>query len=222
MAIDSVNLNNKLAGLGIQVEYRWVPSHEGVEGNEKADEAAKAAAINKDGEALRLREKFKGWSMARVQRTVTEAKWKETEEWWKAKFNSKRKRYKLNKKRRMHRLLGEAKKKIAGRYFQLKVGHALTGVYLERIKKKEGPECLWCGHKRQTTEHLFKWCPKWRKQQDNLWRRLRKKCKWKDKTKIEMGQVFENDDAVKAVLKFLKEMEVGNCSGIREGVGVEG
>jgi len=65
--------------------------------------------------------------MARVQRTVTEAKWTDTEAWWKAKFNSKKMVYRMNKKRRMHVLLGKAKKKIAGRYFQLKVGHALTG-----------------------------------------------------------------------------------------------
>jgi ribonuclease HI len=81
MAMDSVNINNKLVGLGVQVEYRWVPSHEGVERNEKADEEAKAAAKNEDGEDLRLREKFRGWSMARVQRKVTEAKETVTEAW---------------------------------------------------------------------------------------------------------------------------------------------
>jgi hypothetical protein len=66
----------------------------------------------------------------------------------------------LNKKRRMHELLGEAKKRIAGRYLQLKVGHALTGVYLERIKKNESQKCGWCGHRQQTRDHLFKWCKK--------------------------------------------------------------
>ncbi|KAF8542555.1 hypothetical protein BDD12DRAFT_876209 [Trichophaea hybrida] len=136
-------------------------------------------------------------SHARVQRKVTEAKWKETDAWWKAKFNS--------------------NEKIAGRYFQLKVGHVLTGVYLERIKKNESPECWWCGHKRQTREHLFKRCPKWRKQQDELERRFRKKCKWKDRAKVEMAQVFDSEDAVKSVLKFLKGTDVGNCSGEREG-----
>jgi ribonuclease HI len=73
MAINSVNLNNKLAGLVIQVEYRWVPFHKGIEGNEKGYEAAKATAMIEDGEVLEFREKFKGWSMARVQREVTEA-----------------------------------------------------------------------------------------------------------------------------------------------------
>jgi uncharacterized protein (DUF2132 family) len=37
-----------------------------------------------------------------------------------------------------------------------------------------------------------------------------------------MEQVFEKDESVKAVLKFLKETEVGKCSGVREGVESEG
>jgi ribonuclease HI len=47
-------LNNKLAGMGILVEYRWMPLHEGVEGNEKADKQAKAATQNKSGGAKEL------------------------------------------------------------------------------------------------------------------------------------------------------------------------
>jgi ribonuclease HI len=91
MAIDSVNLNNQLAGHRIQVEYRWVLSHKGVEGNERADEAAKAAAKNEDGEALRRREKFRGSSMARVQRNIRKAKRTVTEASWKAKFDNSKK-----------------------------------------------------------------------------------------------------------------------------------
>jgi hypothetical protein len=75
-----------------------------------------------------------------------EAKWSETEKWWKAKFNGKKGKYRLNKKRRMSKLLGKTKKSIGGRFLQLKVGHMLTGVYLEHIKKKESKECWWCRH----------------------------------------------------------------------------
>ncbi|KAF8534702.1 hypothetical protein BDD12DRAFT_895343 [Trichophaea hybrida] len=88
----------------------------------------------------------------------------------------------------------------------------LTGVYLERIKKSKSQECWWCGHKRQTRDHLFKWCNKWKRQQDDLWKKLRKKCKWKERRKVPMSQVFDTDDAVKAVLKFLKETDVGRVS----------
>lgn len=66
MAITCVNLNTRLAGMGVQVEYRWVPSHEGVEGNEEADEAAKKAAVNEEEGILRLQDRYKGWSMAKV------------------------------------------------------------------------------------------------------------------------------------------------------------
>ena len=119
-------------------------------------------------------------------------------------------------------LLGEANKKIVGRYFQLKVGHALTGVFLEHIKKKESQECWWCGHKKQTRDHLFKWCKKWKQQQNDLWKKLGKKCKWKERMKIPMSQVFDTDNAVKAVLKFLKETDVARVSRMREGVEAEG
>jgi tRNA U54 and U55 pseudouridine synthase Pus10 len=84
--------------------------------------------------------------------------------------------YKMNKKRRMSKLLSETKKSVVGRFLQLKVGHMLTGVYLERIKKKESKECWWCGHSAQTVDHLFKRCKKWMWQQDTLWGKLRK-CK---------------------------------------------
>jgi hypothetical protein len=68
--------------------------------------------------------------------------------------------YRMNRKRRMDVVLGEAKKKIAERYFQVKVGHALTGVYLQHIKKKGSWKYWWCGHEWQTGDHLFKWCKK--------------------------------------------------------------
>jgi hypothetical protein len=83
----------------------------------------------------------------------------------------------MNKKRRMNKLLGKTQKGIAGRFLQLKVGHALRGIYLKHSKKKESKECWWCGHSTQIVDHLFKWCKQWKWQQDTLWEKLRKKCK---------------------------------------------
>jgi hypothetical protein len=39
---------------------------------------------------LELVKRYKGWSMAKVQRRVMQAKWSETEKWWKAEFNCKK------------------------------------------------------------------------------------------------------------------------------------
>ena len=98
----------------------------------------------------------------------------------------------------------------------------MTAVFLEHIKKKEIQECWWCGQTRQTMAHLFKWYKRWNWQQNDLWRWLEKKCNWKQRLKVPMSQVFDTDVAVKPVLKFLKESDIGKDLGVREGVEDEG
>ncbi|KAF8538549.1 hypothetical protein BDD12DRAFT_884988 [Trichophaea hybrida] len=210
-----------IEGTGVEIEYRWVPSDEGIERNEKADEQAKAATERVEG-TLELVKGYNGWSMATVQRRVTEAKWIGTEKWWKEKFNGKKVGYRMNEKRRMSKLLGETKKSVVGRFLQLKVGHALTGVYLERIKKNESNECWWCGHSMQTVDHLFKWFKKWRWQQDTLWEKLRKKCKMKERGRVPMAQVFDTEEAEMAMLKFLTVIDVGRVAVASGGNGQAG
>jgi hypothetical protein len=85
------------------IEYWWVPSHEGIEGNDKDNEHAKVAVERVEG-MQKLAVSYKGWSMAKVQRRVPEGKWAKTEKWWKAKSNGKMGGYRLNKKRRMSEL----------------------------------------------------------------------------------------------------------------------
>jgi hypothetical protein len=117
----------------------------------------------------------------------------------------------MNKKRWMSKLLGETKKIIAGRFLQLKAGHALTGVYLECINKKENRECLWCGHSMQTVDHLFTWCKKWKQLQDTLWVKLRK-CKMKERDRVLMVQVFDTAEAEEAMLDCLGDTDVGRVT----------
>jgi ribonuclease HI len=44
LALRTMNWESELTDRNIQVEYRWVPAHSGVEGNEKADQQAMKAA----------------------------------------------------------------------------------------------------------------------------------------------------------------------------------
>jgi hypothetical protein len=120
MAKNIVEWNNKIVGMGVEIEYQWVLFHKVVEGNETADEQAKAALERAEG-TLELVNGYKGWSMAELQRWVTQAKLSETEYWWKAKFNIKKGGYRMHNKRRMSKLLGETKNSVVGRLLQLKV-----------------------------------------------------------------------------------------------------
>ncbi|KAF8535432.1 hypothetical protein BDD12DRAFT_892998 [Trichophaea hybrida] len=65
---------------------------------------------------------------------------------------------------------------------------------------------------KKTVDHLFKWCKKWRRQQDTLWEKLRKKCKMKERGRVPMAQVFDTEEAEKAMLKFLTDTDVGRVA----------
>ena len=73
----------------------------------------------------------------------------------------------------IHPVLGQAPEKYASRFFQLKVGHGVVGVFLERIGAVETAECWWCGQAEQSVVHLYAKCRKWRKERRVLKRELR-------------------------------------------------
>jgi hypothetical protein len=98
VAIQNVECNNTLFAKRFKVVYGWVPSHEGVEGHEKADEKAKAGNLGEEEGVEAIAEKHKGISLAKIHRKITEAKWSETEQWWKAKL-SKQAVERMNKKK---------------------------------------------------------------------------------------------------------------------------
>jgi hypothetical protein len=62
---------------------------------------------------------------------------------------------------------------------------------------------------------LFKWCKKWKRQQDTLWDELKAKCQWKEgRTKVPMSQVVDTEEAVQLILKFLLGTDVGRVTGV--------
>jgi hypothetical protein len=99
IAIKTVEHNNKLYAKGIQVLYRWATAHQGVKGNEKPDEKAKVGALGKEEGVKAIEEKYKGMSLAAIQRRVLDAKWTETEQWLKAKL-CKKAMFRMNVRKR--------------------------------------------------------------------------------------------------------------------------
>jgi len=71
-------------------------------------------------------------------------------------------------KRGGHKAVMTSQELIAARFYQLKSGRALMAQYLRRIGKRRDMRCWWCGHEYQTSDHLFKWCKRWRREKKRL------------------------------------------------------
>jgi len=81
------------AAPGIIIEIRWCPAHEGVEGNEKADEWAQLAVEEPDARGVEGLDWFTysdrpeersmplPRSLANIKREIAEKKWAEAQEW---------------------------------------------------------------------------------------------------------------------------------------------
>jgi len=103
----------------------------------------------------------------------------------------------------------EASKAVASRFYQLRIGHALVGPYLKKIGKHASDTCWWCDHGvKQSREHLYKCCKKWKSQQAILWAEVRKKIK-KRKGQVQISELFVEGKCSQAVLDFLRSTGVG-------------
>ncbi|QRV81841.1 RNA-directed DNA polymerase from mobile element jockey [Ceratobasidium sp. AG-Ba] len=147
----------------LQIEARWIPGHEGVDGNEKADEAAREAGQGGRSASEALPENLR----KRIPTNPTAAKrvFRETLLWrWKQEVDDTRKEKLQNLDPSYPSLrFFEAAKSLSRREYailvQLRLEHFPVAVYLERFKKVDSPICPNCGTTEQTVFHLLMTCP---------------------------------------------------------------
>jgi hypothetical protein len=224
-----MNWESELTDKNIQVEYRWVPAHKGVEGNEEADLQATKAAYKHCGSYTETQNPLRHLnyvSFAHISRRLTETKWEESKKEIQELGKKSKHSYRYDLvKRGGNKAVMTSKKSIAARFYQLKTGHALLGKYLRRIGKRRDMKCWWCGHEYQTRDHLFKWCKRWKREQKRLWDDGQEgedgyegvtKVMKKPKISLPMSLVFAEEKCSRALLDFLYHTDVGRISGVVE------
>jgi len=161
-----MNWADALARNNIQVEYRWIPAHKGIEGNEEADRQATWAAYKYCGsytETQNLPPFLDYVFFSHVSRRLTDLKWEQSKKEIKQLGKKSKHSYRYDlAKRGGNSAVMRSKQTIAARFYQLKSGHALIAKYLLRIGKRRYMKCWWCGHEYQTRDHLFKLCKRWK------------------------------------------------------------
>lgn len=123
----------------IPVEYRWVPAHTGIEGNEETDREVPMVAYNHRRSYTEMQNPVKSYdyvTLAHISRRLMEAQWEEsnkdiTEIGEKSSHGY---RYELVN-RGGNSEVRKAWKAIVARFYQMKAGHALMALYLRWIGK---------------------------------------------------------------------------------------
>ena len=105
-------------------------------------------------------------------------------------------------------------KRLASRYYQLKVGHCRTGEYLHRAKVRPTAQCWWCQCPSQTRDHLFKVCPEWKVQQKILWAEVKQEGRWKSRWKSR--DLLADGRCGQTMLVFFSTANVGRLAAFLE------
>lgn len=171
----------------------------GVEGNEKAEEAAKAV-----GERLT--------SLVHINCVITETKWKEAKKWLKRRHEARpytqRALYylSLNTQGPDTGSLSEDAS-ITRRYFQLKFGHAVMDTFLKRIGKRDSDKFWDClSQTKMNVHHMIYHCQTWRGEEWKIMVMYKKEIV---STLVMVKQLFGLRKATVAVLEFIATTGAG-------------
>jgi ribonuclease HI len=195
------NIHESLDELQTQrpnLEFRieWVPGHMDIAGNEKADEEAKKAAIERIAGEFPIQHKLKSAQITKINDDInTSAK--------KAWNSGKTKARELRKMTRPQRfktgiqLYGGLPRKQLANLVRLRTGHCRLNSYLHRHNIIEDPKCE-CGRGTETVKHFLLLCKKYEEPRNEL----RKKVGWRN---MRTGNLLGDPKLVKETLEYVEK-----------------
>jgi hypothetical protein len=164
---------------GARVVMRWVPGHEGIEGNERADEEAKKAAKGNTSHEWEIPIECRGVlpisRAAEIQRHNAEL--------------NRQARATFAKSPRapfaheidptmpsaaFAKITKDMPRKQASLLIQLRTGHIALNKYMYKIGKTSSPTCTQCQSTQETVHHYLFRCPAFNEQRKRMEKRLKR------------------------------------------------
>ena len=158
---------------GVSIRMRWIPGHEGVEGNERADEEAKKAAAGETSEEAMIPIECRGIlpisKSVEIQRFQAELKVKERLLF----MRSPRAKFAHEYDPSMpspafSKLSSRLAQRHASLLIQLRTGHIQLNKHLYKIGKVDSPTCAVCRVANETVHHYLFRCPGYKEQRERL------------------------------------------------------
>lgn len=161
IAVEVLNSIQRLEGKNKTIQLYWIRAHEGIAGNERADELAKDAALHKKTSPKydRVPVSFLRYSLRQASIDAWNRRYQDasTGAVTKLFFPDARKSYSVLRKIRMTSLLA-----------QMFTGHGGFRQYLHRFKLAADPYCICDPNTPETVTHLLDECPRFSKQRLDL------------------------------------------------------
>lgn len=160
------------------IEIIWVPGHENVEGNEKADEAAKEAAVSEGNDPGIPTATYKPLKSARsvnIKQEIT-AEWNES---WQSRAPNRDAKQLRRITKKPNALRGnklykaiELTRHQTAQLARLRSGHCSLKQYLHRFNHAESPRCECGSGAIENVEHFLLHCPRYDRQRARLVREV--------------------------------------------------
>ena len=194
----------KAKDLDVQISVRWIPGHEGIEGNEKADEEAKKAAEGEEQSSphRQLPRYLRKGPLPHSISALKQWHQKALKDRWKAQWE-KSPRYARAKiidasmpSINFLKLIDSLPKYQTSIYTQLRTRHAPLKQHLHRIGKSDSPFCPTCPGREETIYHFLFDCPQYVRERHIFQKALRRKA-------TSIGYILTAEKATQALMKYI-------------------